>query len=77
MEAANPVSPIVKVLEKRGPGINHVCVEVDNITIAIKELKENEISIIGDDYSIGAECYKVIFIHPKSTGGILIELAEK
>ncbi len=77
LEAANPDSPIVKFLEKRGPGIHHVCFEVDNITIAIKELKENEISIIGDDYSIGAEGYKVVFIHPRSTGGVLVELAEK
>ena len=77
LEAANPDSPIVKFLEKRGPGIHHVCFEVDNVTIAIKELKENEISIIGDDYSIGAEGYKVVFIHPRSTGGVLVELAEK
>ena len=77
LEAANPNSPIVKFLEKRGPGIHHVCFEVDNVTIAIKELKENKISIIGDDYSIGAEGYKVAFIHPRSTGGVLVELAEK
>ncbi len=77
LEAANPDSPIVKFLEKRGPGIHHVCFEVDNVTIALKELKENKISIIGDDYSIGAEGYKVAFIHPRSTGGVLVELAEK
>ena len=77
LEAVNPDSPIVKFLEKRGPGIHHVCFEVDNVTIAIKELKENKISIIGDDYSIGAEGYKVAFIHPRSTGGVLVELAEK
>ena len=77
LEAANPDSPIVKFLEKRGPGIHHVCFEVDNVTIAIKELKENNISIIGDGYSIGAEGYKVAFIHPRTTGGVLVELAEK
>ena len=77
LEAANPDSPIVKFLEKRGPGIHHVCLEVDNLNIAIKELKENKIYIIGDDYSIGAEGYKVVFIHPRSTGGVLVELAEK
>ena len=77
LEAANPDSPIVKFLENHGPGIHHVCFEVDSITIAIKELKEYKISIIGDDYSIGAEGYKVAFIHPRSTGGVLVELAEK
>ncbi len=77
LEAANLDSPIVKFLKKRGPGIHHVCFEVDNVTNALKELKENKISIIGDDYSIGAEGYKVAFIHPRSTGGVLVELAEK
>ena len=77
LEAENPDSPIANFLEIRGPGIHHVCLEVDNINIAIKELKENKISIIGDDYSIGAEGYKVAFIHPRSTGGVLVELAEK
>ncbi|MED5427253.1 MAG: methylmalonyl-CoA epimerase [Candidatus Neomarinimicrobiota bacterium] len=77
LEAENPDSPIAKFLEKRGPGIHHVCLEVDNLNIAIKELKENKISIIGDGYSIGAEGYKVVFIHPRSTGGVLVELAEK
>ena len=77
LEAENPDSPIAKFLEKHGPGIHHVCLEVDNINIAIKELKEYKISIIGDDYSIGAEGYKVVFIHPRSTGGVLVELAEK
>ena len=77
LEAENPDSPIAKFLEKRGPGIHHVCLEVDNLKISIKELKENKISIIGDDYSIGAEGYKVAFIHPRSTGGVLVELAEK
>ena len=77
LEAENPDSPIAKFLEKRGPGIHHVCLEVDNLNIAIKELKESNISIIGDDYSIGAEGYKVVFIHPRSTGGVLVELAEK
>ena len=70
-------SVIEKFLENRGEGIHHVCFEVDNVNLAIKELKENKISIIGDDYSIGAEGYKVAFIHPRSTGGVLVELAEK
>ena len=51
--------------------------KVDSIDGAIKELKENNIKLIGDDYTIGAEGYKVIFIHPSSTGGVLLELAEE
>ena len=70
-------SPISRFLEKRGSGIHHVCFEVESITEAIKELKENNIQTIGDDFSIGAEGYKVIFIHPKATGGVLVELTER
>ena len=70
-------SVIEKFLEKRGEGIHHVCFEVKNIKAAIKELKENNIHVLTDNYSIGAEGLKVVFIHPRSTGGVLVELAEK
>jgi len=77
LEATNPDSPITKFLKKRGPGIHHICFEVVDINEAIKELQENNIQIIGDSYTRGAEGYKVVFIHPKSTGGELVELAQK
>ena len=50
---------------------------VDNIDDAIIELKKNEIKTIGSTYTYGAEEFKVIFIHPSSTGGVLLELAER
>ena len=68
---------IGKFLKKKGPGVHHVCFEVDSINDAIKELKELDIQVLTDDPTIGAEGYKVVFIHPKSTGGVLVELAEK
>lgn len=77
IEPSSKPSPIDKFLEKRGQGIHHVCLEVDDIKQAINELKEKNIRIINDEPSIGAEGYKVVFIHPKSTGGVLVELAEK
>ena len=77
LEALGEDSPIAKFLDKRGPGIHHVCFEVIDINLAIKELKENNINVLSDEPTIGAEGYKVVFIHPKSTGGILVELAEK
>jgi len=70
-------SPIRKFLEKRGPGIHHICLEVDNINQAIIELKNSNIEILNDEPSIGAEGFKIVFIHPKATGGVLVELAEK
>jgi methylmalonyl-CoA epimerase len=70
-------SVIEKFLEKRGEGIHHVCFEVDDINKAIIELKELNIDVISDRPTVGAEGYKVVFIHPKSTGGVLVELAQK
>ena len=77
LESLDSTSPIKKFIEKRGPGIHHVCFEVDDISNAINELKENNVNILNDKPSIGAEGYKIVFIHPKSTGGVLVELAEK
>ena len=73
----NPKSAIANFINKRGTGIHHICLSVDNIDEAINELKENKIEIIGNSYTYGAEGYKVVFIHPRSTGGVLLELAER
>ena len=77
LEAMDSGTPLGKFLENRGAGIHHVCFEVDNITNAIKEFKELNIQVLSNEPTIGAEGYKVVFIHPKSTGGVLVELAEK
>ena len=77
LESLGKDSPINSFLENRGPGIHHVCFEVEDINSAIKELKENNISVLSEEAKRGAEGYKIVFIHPKSTGGILVELAEK
>ena len=77
LEAMGSDTPLGKFLEKRGAGMHHVCFEVDNITNAIKELKEFNIQVLSNEPTMGAEGYKVVFIHPKSTGGVLVELAEK
>ena len=77
LESTNSDSIIAKFIEKHGPGIHHVCFEVDDIYKAIIELKELKIDVISDRPTVGAEGYKVVFIHPKSTGGVLVELAQK
>ena len=77
LESTVSGSVIEKFLEKRGEGIHHVCFEVDDINKAIIELKELNIDVISDRPTVGAEGYKVVFIHPKSTGGVLVELAQK
>ena len=73
----HPESPIANFIKKRGTGIHHICLQVESIDDAIGFMIENKIKLIGDQYAIGAEGYKVIFIHPESTGGVLVELAEK
>jgi len=77
LDSLDKNSPIHKFLQKKGPGIHHICLEVNNINNAISELKNLKIDILSDSPSIGAEGYKIVFIHPRSTGGILVELAEK
>ena len=72
-----PDSPISKFINKRGTGIHHICLNVEDIELAIEHMKRNKIKLIGDEPTIGAENHKVIFIHPRSTGGVLVELAEK
>ena len=73
----HPDSAIAKFIRKRGCGIHHICLNVECIDDAINELKEKNIETIGNSYTYGAEGYKVIFIHPRSTGGVLLELAER
>ena len=70
-------SVIEKFLKNSGEGIHHVCFEVKNINKAILELKELNINVLSDNPTTGVEGKKVVFIHPKSTGGVLVELAEK
>ena len=77
LDSLDKNSPIHKFLQKRGPGIHHICLEVDDISNAIKELKDLNIEILNDKPHIGAEGYKIVFIHPRSTDGVLVELAEK
>ena len=77
LEALGENTAVGKFLKNRGPGIHHVCFEVDDINNAVNELKESNIKVLSDIPTTGAEGYKVVFIHPKSTGGVLVELAEK
>jgi methylmalonyl-CoA/ethylmalonyl-CoA epimerase len=79
IELVQPVSddsPLVNFLETRGPGIHHICLEVEDIEKAIEELMERGARMIDDKPRPGAHNTKVAFIHPKSSGGVLIELNE-
>jgi methylmalonyl-CoA/ethylmalonyl-CoA epimerase len=69
-------SGIARYLAKRGPGLHHICLEVENIEAALARLKEKGIQLINEEPTIGAGGKKIAFIHPKSTGGVLVELYE-
>jgi len=77
LEAIGKDSTIAKYLEKRGAGVHHVCFEVEDIHLSIEELIDKGIEVIYKEPKIGAEGFLVTFIHPKSTGGVLVELAQQ
>lgn len=77
LEAMGEDSTIAKYIEKRGQGVHHICLEVEDIHEAISELQEKNISVIYDEPKVGAEGFLVTFVHPKSTGGVLVELAQR
>ncbi|MEO6419043.1 MAG: methylmalonyl-CoA epimerase [Polyangiaceae bacterium] len=65
-----------KFLEKRGPGLHHIAVEVEGIDAALAFLKGIGVPLIDETPRIGARGHKVAFVHPKATGGVLVELVE-
>ena len=67
-------SGIAKYLAKRGPGMHHVCLEVDDIDGMMQTLKAKGVSLINEEARVAADGKKYAFIHPKSTGGVLVEL---
>ncbi len=69
-------SPIAKFIDKRGPGIHHVCFYVDDLDGTLAKAKAAGITVIDEVPRIGAEGKRIAFMHPKSTGGVLVELSE-
>jgi methylmalonyl-CoA/ethylmalonyl-CoA epimerase len=69
-------SPIGKFLQKRGPGIHHICFAVDDIDATLERCRAHGIQLIDQVPRIGAEGKRIAFLHPKSTHGVLVELSE-
>jgi methylmalonyl-CoA/ethylmalonyl-CoA epimerase len=69
-------SGMAKYLAKRGPGIHHICVEVDNIAEMLSQLKAKGVRLIDETARSGADGKKYAFVHPESTKGVLVELYE-
>ena len=76
LESTDPEGPIGKFLAKRGPGIHHVCFEVDDIDSAVAGLVAKGVKMIDETPRNGAHGCRVAFIHPSETGGVLMELSQ-
>jgi len=76
LEALRPDSPVGKFLEKRGPGIHHIAVEVPDIKAALAELRNKGARLIDETPRVGAGGCLVAFVHPATTNGVLLELVQ-
>ena len=76
LEADNPDSPIGRFVAKRGPGIHHICYRVPDLDAALESCRAAGYRLIDEVPRVGAAGRRIAFIHPKATGGILLELTE-
>ncbi len=77
LEGTNPDSPISKFIEKRGEGIHHVAFLVDNIEQEVERLEGEGFRVLNREPKLGADNKKVVFLHPKSSHGVLVELCQE
>jgi methylmalonyl-CoA/ethylmalonyl-CoA epimerase len=76
VQPTNETSGVAKYLAKRGPGLHHICFEVDDIDEALAQMKAKGVKLINETPMIGAGGKKIAFVHPSSTQGVLVELYE-
>lgn len=77
LEASSIDSPIAKFIEKKGEGIHHIAFEVDDIKAEMARLKSQGFVLLSDEPKPGADNKLVCFVHPKSVGGVLVELVQE
>lgn len=77
LEPTAPDSPIAKFLDKRGGGIHHIAIEVEDIEASLAKLKAGGARLIDERPRVGAEGCLIAFVHPASSGGVLLELVQK
>lgn len=76
LEATKPESPIAKFIEKKGEGIHHIAYDVEEIEAEIERLKGEGFEVINKEPKDGADNKRIVFLHPKTTNGVLVELCE-
>ena len=77
LEGTAPDSPVSKFVEAKGEGIHHLAIRVDDLEAALAELKEKGVRLIDEKPRKGAGGALIAFVHPKATGGILLELSQR
>jgi methylmalonyl-CoA epimerase len=77
LEATSETSTIAKFIAKRGEGLHHVCLRVPDLPAAVERLKADGIRLVSDEIKVGAGGHKYVFVHPSSTGGVLLELVQE
>ena len=77
IEALSESSPIAKFIDKKGVGIQQLAVSVDDIDLLISNLIKSGVRMINSEATIGAGGHRIAFVHPESTGGVLVELVER
>lgn len=77
LEATSPESPIAKFIEKKGEGIHHIAFHVDDILEEVERLKKEGFTVLNETPKRGADNKLVVFLHPKSANGVLVELCQE
>lgn len=77
LEATNPESPIAKFIEKKGEGIHHIAYDVSDIEVELERLQAEGFQLIHKTPKDGADNKRIAFLHPRSTGGVLVELCQE
>jgi methylmalonyl-CoA epimerase len=76
LEATSEDSTIAKFIAKRGEGLHHVCLRVPDLGAVVAKLKNDGVRLVSEEIKTGAGGHRYVFVHPASTGGVLLELVE-
>jgi methylmalonyl-CoA epimerase len=76
LEATSENSTIAKFIANRGEGLHHVCMKVPDLRAAVERLKKDGVRLVSDEIKTGAGGHEYVFVHPASTGGVLLELVQ-
>jgi len=76
LEATSESSAIAKFIAKRGEGLHHICLRVPGLEAVVSQLKRDGVRLVSEEIKVGAGGHRYVFVHPASTGGVLLELVD-